>query len=433
MASAVSAALSAGFASTDITPPIGTPMSGYPDIRTDLPWTPAAIRGYVGRRRQVSEGIHDPLLASAFAVEVDGATAVVVALDTLVVTRAFTAAVRDALAARGVPRENVLVAASHTHSGPDLFAWWEGEPASAPADAALERAIEVGERALDRLEAAELALGVGRLDYASVNRRDERDGVIDPRVTVLKASSARTGEMLGLVVGFACHPVTLDYSNFLFSADYVGPLREALARVYPGARTVFLNGAAGNLNPARFPYEQRANIYLPQTAENFPVYWGGFRDAERLGRTIAGEAVQAAERALPLESASPVGRVEPVGLPLKAEDAMLEYLDFMHLTSEDYRRSLLAADSLESEVQFLSVGGLRLVGLPGEVFVEIGLEIEAAAGDGPLLLVGFANDDVRYVMTDDAYDGGQYETVGTPLAAGSAGALAAAAKAAIQT
>ena len=50
-----------------------------------------------------------------------------------------------------------------------------------------------------------------------------------------------------------------------------------------------------------------------------------------------------------------------------------------------------------------------------------------ASHGGPTLVVGFANDDVRYVMTDDAYVEGQYETVGTPLAAGSAAALVEAA------
>ena len=50
-------------------------------------------------------------------------------------------------------------------------------------------------------------------------------------------------------------------------------------------------------------------------------------------------------------------------------------------------------------------------------------------GGVTLLLAGYANDDVRYVMTDDAYDGDKYETVGTPLAAGSADALAGAVRA----
>jgi hypothetical protein len=418
----------AGFAAAAVTPPVGTPLSGYPDIRTDLPWTPAGIRGYVGRRQQVSEGVHDPLLATALAVEADGTAAVLVSIDTLVVTREFTAGLRAALAGRPVAPENVLVAASHTHSGPDLFAWWEGDPSAAPWPATLGAAAAAAARALDRLEPAQLAFGEHILDHVSINRRDETAGPIDPRVQVLKASSTATGEVLALVVGFACHPVTLDYSNFQFSADWVGSLRAVLAAVYPGSGVVYLNGAAGNINPARFPYESRENIYVPQTAENYPVYWGGFADAARLGRTVAGAAVSAAERALPLTPRAPAGRLGPVRLPLKPDAPRREYLDFMSF-ADGYREALPAGGELESEVQSLEIGGVRIAGLPGEVFVEIGLGLRETAGPGPLVLAGYANDDVRYVMTDDAYDGDRYETVGTPLAAGSAAALAGAVRA----
>jgi hypothetical protein len=415
-----------GFAASAVTPPVGTPLSGYPDIRTDLPWTPAGIRGYVGRRRQVSEGVHDPLLATAFAVEADGTAAVLVGIDTLIVTRAFTAALRESLAERSVPPENVLVGASHTHSGPDLFAWWEGDPSAAPWPATLAGATAAAARALDRLEPAELAFGEHPLEHVSVNRRDEVAGPIDPRVQALKATSTETGEVLAIVVAFACHPVTLDYSNFLFSADWVEAMREALSAVYRGAGVVYLNGAAGNVNPARFPFEGRQNIYIPQTAENYPVFWGGFADATRLGRTVGAAAVEAAERALPLSPRAPAGRLGPVRLPLKAKERMTEYLDFMNFADEGYREAMLAGGELESEVQSLDIGGVRVAGMPGEVFVEIGLGLRDAARVGPLVLAGYANDDIRYVMTDDAYDGDKYETVGTPLAAGSAEALAGA-------
>ena len=414
-----------GFAVADITPPVGTPMSGYPDVRKDLPGAPDAMKGYVGRLG-VSAGVHDPLLACAIAIDAGGERAVLVGLDTLVVTRAFTASVRSALASDGLPPERVLIGATHTHAGPDLFAWWEGEQPIA-VERTVERTVAAARRALERLEPAELSWGEAQLAHVSVNRRDEHDGALDASVGVLRVVSQRTGDTLGLVVGFGCHPVTLDYANLLFSADYIAPLRSALAAVYPGATVVFLNGAAGNVNPARYPYEQRANIYIPQTLENYPVYWGGFDDAARVGRSVAAAAVEAAERSLPLETPPPRGRVDGLELPLKGGEELERYLDFMHF-GEAYRSSLAGKDALPTEVQALALGPLRIVGLPGEPFVELGLALKACASHGgPTLVVGFANDDVRYVMTDDAYVEGQYETVGTPLAAGSAAALVEAA------
>lgn len=409
----------AGFAVADITPPVGTPMSCYPRVRKDLSWAPDAMKGYVGRQ-DVSQGIHDPLLATAFALRSGDSRCVMIGLDTGMITAEFTTRIRNALVDHGVPATNVLVGASHTHSGPDLFAWWEGDPRAKLDEHTAALTIDAARRALAHAEAADVSWGVGHLDYVSINRRDEK-GPTDPTVSVLKATSRETGAVLGLVVNFACHPVTLDYRNVQFSADYVYFLRRTVAQVYAGAGCVFLNGAAGNINPARFPYDQRANIYIPQTLENYPVYWGGFPDAERMGRTLGAEAVQAAERALPLDVTRISGISLPVHLNLKQHDELTEFLDFMNFRSEEYRRKLLEAQSLKSEVQLLSLGELSIVGLPGEPFVEIGLAVkQAQTRHRPVMIAGYANDDVRYVLTDDAYVAGQYETVGTPLAAGSA-------------
>jgi hypothetical protein len=146
---------------------------------------------------------------------------------------------------------------------------------------------------------------------------------------------------------------------------------------------------------------------------------------------VAAAAAIAWERAVRLAPAPPSGRLAEVHLPLKQRAELTQYLDFMAF-ADDYRASL-SGDALPSEVQLVTLGPLRLLGLPGEVFTEIGLELRVAAGEGPLLLAGYANDDVRYVMTDDAYVHGQYETVGTPLAVGSADVLRKAATALLRS
>jgi hypothetical protein len=112
--------------------------------------------------------------------------------------------------------------------------------------------------------------------------------------------------------------------------------------------------------------------------------------------------------------------IEPLTLPLKEGDDLRRYLDFMSFRAP-YRASFDRARTLATELQALALGPLRVAALPGEPFAELGLELKRR--EGPTLVVGFANDDVRYVMTDDAYVDGQYETVGTPLGAGSAAAL----------
>ena len=74
------------------------------------------------------------------------------------------------------------------------------------------------------------------------------DGTSDDTVVVAKAVDDSTGETLGTIVNYACHPTTLAWENTLISPDYVGAMRE-LVEKNTGAPCVFLQGASGDLGP----------------------------------------------------------------------------------------------------------------------------------------------------------------------------------------
>ena len=63
---------------------------------------------------------------------------------------------------------------------------------------------------------------------------------------------------------------------------------------------------------------------------------------------------------------------------------------------------------IEVEVQAIRVGDLTIVGLPGEVFAEIGFQIEQSI-PGPAMVLGYSNGNVGYLCTQAAYEGGGYE------------------------
>ncbi|MBM4048557.1 MAG: hypothetical protein FJ279_25935, partial [Planctomycetes bacterium] len=96
--------LTIGFARADITPPLGTPMIGY---------------FYNGKTPRTAQSVHDPLYASAMVVRSGGTGAALVGVDTLSIKRRTATAAREAVArALGILIENIMVSASHTHSGP---------------------------------------------------------------------------------------------------------------------------------------------------------------------------------------------------------------------------------------------------------------------------------------------------------------------------
>ena len=75
--------------------------------------------------------------------------------------------------------------------------------------------------------------------------------------------------------------------------------------------------------------------------------------------------------------------------------------------------------TLTTEIQILRIGDIYILGLPGEVLVEIGLEIKNKAGIENLFIISLANDTVGYVCPRGAYKEGGYESgLGTNLAEG---------------
>src|SRR3954462_11521272 len=123
--------LKAGVAKLDITPPPDTPVTGHP---------------------RKTSGVRDPIRAAILLLD-DGKTkAAIATFDLLGASDALVKTVRDGISSKaGVPRENILVAASHNHSGPDFEkqeAWARevvGKVAAAAAEAASDmRPVTVG-------------------------------------------------------------------------------------------------------------------------------------------------------------------------------------------------------------------------------------------------------------------------------------------------
>src|SRR5258705_1381572 len=97
----MSGQVTAAGVSVDITPGLGIPMGGY------------------GARKGVAEGIRHPLLARIMVVS-DGTTDLAIAVCDLVgVGSEVVDRTRELVEAEvGIPAANVLVGATHTHSGP---------------------------------------------------------------------------------------------------------------------------------------------------------------------------------------------------------------------------------------------------------------------------------------------------------------------------
>jgi hypothetical protein len=407
-------------------------MAGYPQIDTQMPGGPAEDeRGYFGREG-VSTGTHDPLYARALVLDNGQKLLALVAVDLVAVESAFTASVRTAVhQAIGIPPEHLLIGASHTHSGPALFRW--ADDLDPDVEPQVQRGIvQAVRQAYQNRRPARIGWADTYLDCISINRRDPA-GPIDPRVGVMRVEDENEVP-IALVVNFAIHTCLISALNLSYTADVSGCAMETLERAYPGAVAMFLNGAAGNINPAAYPWGPKENV-IPL----FRKLWHAgqphprtFRNAVRLGNVLAGSVLQAAEQVAQCHTdLSLAGRVQQVTVPLKSAEELGQFRQFMNL-APSFGGSRLAAEEFHTEVQALAIGSKLYVGLPGEPFVELGLDLQHRFGHDRTYVVGYANDDARYVLPQAAYEDNRYDTWASVLGPGSGEMLLDAAERAVR-
>lgn len=386
----------AGAGSAEITPGAGARLVGYAD------------------RSERSRGCRDPLCARALMLEAGGTRVAFVAVELCYVGEDVVAEARTAAArATDVAADHVLIAATHTHSGPHDAdaAIWPGGLAAPVADAVVEAA--------GRLEPATVDAGWGMLHGHSVNRRRLEDPV-DPAVGVVRVD-AEGGRPIGVLFTFGCHPVVLGPDNLLASGDWPGHASRSL-EAYLGGESValFVQGGGADVNP--LPVAADAGV-LPGTglAANAPgsSYYGHDGSARRLTDRTGGSGEQLT--ALGDAVAEEVRRVHAGIRPMTSSQLRVTRMPIdpgpppgpgpepAHVLE---RPRADPETPLEVMLIGISDAGILIVGQPGEVFAESSVALRRAVrrrGVPFPLPVACANGWRGYLPPIGAYDEGGYE------------------------
>jgi hypothetical protein len=383
----------AGAASVEITPAPGIWMAGY------------------AARTCPAEAVALPLHAKALALEdEDGRRCVLVAVDLLGVTAEMTTRLAEAVRRNHhLPREALLVGASHTHSGPVttdvLSIAYDLSPAQQAVvrayTAELERRLaDVVTRALRALRPARLAFSEGRAAFAA-NRRVQftPDGPVDHAVPVLRVDDT-DGRLRAVVFGYACHNTTLQADNCRLHGDYAGVAQAVLERRHAGAAALFLAGCGGDANP-----KPRGTLEL----------------VERHGTALADAVDEVLGGGEPVSGTMGLA-YGVVALPFAPAPSRAEWQ--ARLRDEDVyvrrhaQRMLAALDAgglpgaQPAPVQVWRFGpALTLVAIGGEVVVDYALRLRKELGGERLWVAGYANDVFGYlpslrVLREGGYEGG---------------------------
>lgn len=342
--------------------------------------------------RRVVHGVRDPLRAGVLVLS-DGETkAAIVTLDTIGAWDEMVKLARERIEKEtGVPAQNIVVAASHNHSGPsfDAKSEWGRELINKLGSAAKSAASE--------LRKVSVGYGEDRIDF-SINRRKvingravvrlNPDGPNDPRVKVLRFDDGRSLTPLAVVMHAVCHPCfftwgdkgTSPYPNGYpkMSADFPGEAQSFVEMCY-GQKTsaMFLQGCAGDIRPnlAGFPY---------RCADEADIQWAG--------RDLGSAVVRSLARGVTREE-------------LKQRPSYYRIRTASSVVQLPGKTGLVSA-----ELSALKIGPYLLLTMPGEPMVEYGFKLEKAVADRAVpIIVGYANGNLGYIATSAAYEVGGYE------------------------
>lgn len=432
------AELQVGVAVVDITPPRPYRMSGYFSER-------------------LSTGTHDPLQAKALVLKQGDRTGALVFCDLIgmnpdVVARAR----RGASDKTGIPPSAILIHATHSHTGPlyegalrrhfhDVTVTKLGKDPYEEVDYPaflVERLVEAIMQAGAAARPASLAAGIATQHGLSFNRRFHMKdgsvrfnpgklnpemvrpaGPIDADLGMLVMKSADGAENIAALSVFALHLDTVGGTEF--AADYPFYLERAL-RQQLGNRFVSLfgTGTCGDINHIDVTHNQ------PQK---------GHDEAARIGTALA-ETVKAELNGLkPIGQPKLAVRSRAVTVPLQqfapeeiararqdlfqVGTTALTFLDQVRAT-KIVELQLYGGKSLTIEVQVFRLSDdTAIVGLPGEVFVDLGLAIKRQSPFARTYVIELCNDSPAYIPTRKAFDEGSYETVNSLAAPGGGEAM----------
>lgn len=381
-------------------------------------------------REHKSEGVHDPLHARALylASEDTGRGFVIVSADVCALRTQDADIVRAQASVRtGLPADHIIVAATHTHSGPAAKGFFN--PVEEEYVAGLRRKlVQVIEDALARAVPAAAGCASGEEHTISHYRRLLADdgrvimnwepvpagrtvktlGEPDPEVGVTVVTErAEPGRTICVLFNHAGHPNVMSGDNYLLSADYpgfaCGRIEDAL-----GGTAVFVNGAQGSVDIDGLKDRD----------------WEG---VARAGSALADAVVETARR-VELSDGLDV-RASSVRYLIARRDFTPAELDWAEDVlaktggrveahpdgiGDDYKALLysrLAARSepMQVEQTCAAIGDTAYISFPGELFTEIGLKIKKRSPFARTCIIGLANGCIGYVPTREAISQGGYE------------------------
>ncbi len=387
-----------------ISPEVGCNLAGYfPDV--------------------ISTSLHDDLTATAFYFQCQDIQAMMVSVTVCSLRAPLCDKLREEIEqATGVPRDNCIIHAVHTHSGPITGGGpgWGDFNAEYCEDVLIPGVLGAAREAVKNPTPVKMKVSVGE-SLIGVNRRELTEdnrvilgqnpwGSFNPKMTVLSFSD-EGGNPVANLIHYGCHGTAAGV-NHEITRDWMGVMIDMLEEE-SGAITAFFNGPEGDVGPRLANGKTTGDSHV--------------RYAVELGGVAGADAVRIYESSDPYRDAALTVSTKEISIPLlprisreEAERELEKYKSctvnlnarkrrFYERTLASYEEEYVEETCVTFPQTIIWLGDVALVSFPYEVFSEIGMRTSKSSPIPHTLSIANANGASGYFVTQDQLCRGGYE------------------------
>ena len=346
------------------------------------------VSGGMGPTRPATKKIGE-LTVRAVVLEQGATKAAIVSVDALGFPSVLVQ--RAAKKVNDIPLQNIVVGATHTHSGPDFYAFPDGKGGHTGDLKYIDRVCELMAEAINeaaaKVQASTVRVATGKVE-GQVAYNYYAIELYDPRAGILQFTNAE-GKTIATLVNYAIHPEVLGNEVGALSPDLIGPLCDRIESKV-GGMAIFMNGAQGGMITAD-------NRDLSKIADPLAGRWTDKREWSeclRIGEKLADEALRI------ISTAETIAEV-----PLQCEHRMVEFpvdsdalWGVVQYSPLNYPRN--ENRTISSRINLIQIGPARIATIPGEALPNIGFYLKRKMSGEHNLLFGLTNDAFGYILTE---------------------------------
>ena len=340
------------------------------------------VSGGIGTPKKTTEKNGD-LFIRALVLENGGTRVAIVNVDNLGWPAALGNKSRALI--KGIAPENILIGATHTHSGPDAYAF-PNEKGESFADLkyldwCVQQMADAVNEAVKNLESASLKIAVGEAK-GKIAYNYYADQLYDPRCGIIQAiatSGQKKGKAIATLVNYAIHPEVIGSGRGILSPDLCGPLYDRI-EAKGGGTALFMNGAQGGMVTADNRRENK------EEANNW-------EECKRIGELLADEALRIVGSAPLQENPSLFCASRQIEFPVDSE--IMRFI----LKNSPIKNKMSGENKVSTQLNLLNIGTAQILSVPGEALPNIGFYVKRKMNTNQPFLFGLTNDAFGYMLT----------------------------------